>query len=89
MPTPYPIDDRRLACKRGHPLTGLCDECGDRFEIRRPWQRFCRPPCRELSRRRRSAQGMPALVVADVRARLEDVEARLTRVETAVREKPY
>jgi hypothetical protein len=84
MTTPYLSGDRRSECAHAHPATALCAECGDRFEVRRPWQRFCRPKCKDAFRRRPIASVVPAAVVVDVRAQLQAIDARLARIESAL-----
>jgi hypothetical protein len=41
---------------RGEPVYGDCPECGSRFRLYRPWQRFCSSNCRD----RRKARNMRA-----------------------------
>lgn len=36
-----------LAPKKKAKATAICLVCGHRFDVNRPWQRFCSPKCRQ------------------------------------------
>jgi hypothetical protein len=53
---PEPVQSIPREPTRGIP----CEGCGAVFTARRPAQRFCRPACRPLARRRREADRLAA-----------------------------